>query len=76
MRASMRHSRSFALAFSVATRALLCAKMPACPSTIFLYKDDYSMKYSIIVPVFNRPDEVDELLNSLASQEDPSFPAG
>ena len=34
MRASMRHSRSFALAFSVATRALLCAKMPACPSTM------------------------------------------
>jgi glycosyltransferase involved in cell wall biosynthesis len=27
------------------------------------------MKYSIIVPVFNRPDEVDELLQSLCSQE-------
>ena len=26
------------------------------------------MKYSIIVPVFNRPDEVDELLSSLLSQ--------
>jgi glycosyltransferase involved in cell wall biosynthesis len=26
------------------------------------------MKYSIIVPVFNRPDEVDELLDSLCSQ--------
>ena len=26
------------------------------------------MKYSIIVPVFNRPDEVDELLESLSSQ--------
>ena len=26
------------------------------------------MKYSIIVPVFNRPDEVDELLESLGSQ--------
>ena len=26
------------------------------------------MKYSIIVPVFNRPDEVDELLESLCSQ--------
>ena len=26
------------------------------------------MKYSIIVPVFNRPDEVDELLGSLCSQ--------
>ncbi len=26
------------------------------------------MKYSIIVPVYNRPDEVDELLNSLCSQ--------
>ena len=26
------------------------------------------MKYSIIVPVFNRPDEVDELLQSLAEQ--------
>ena len=31
------------------------------------------MKYSIIVPVFNRPDEVDELLNSLASQEEKDF---
>ena len=27
------------------------------------------MKYSIIVPVFNRPDEVDELLESLCQQE-------
>ncbi len=27
------------------------------------------MKYSIIVPVFNRPDEVDELLESLCHQE-------
>ncbi len=27
------------------------------------------MKYSIIVPVFNRPDEVDELLQSLCSQK-------
>ena len=26
------------------------------------------MKYSIIVPVYNRPDEVDELLGSLCSQ--------
>ena len=26
------------------------------------------MKYSIIVPVFNRPDEVDELLQSLVAQ--------
>ena len=26
------------------------------------------MKYSIIVPVFNRPDEVNELLESLCSQ--------
>ena len=26
------------------------------------------MKYSIIVPVFNRPDEVDELLQSLVTQ--------
>ena len=26
------------------------------------------MKYSIIVPVFNRPDEVDELLQSLVGQ--------
>ena len=26
------------------------------------------MKYSIIVPVFNRPDEVDELLESLCQQ--------
>ena len=26
------------------------------------------MKYSIIVPVYNRPDEVDELLQSLTGQ--------
>ena len=31
------------------------------------------MKYSIIVPVFNRPDEVDELLESLLSQEEMDF---
>ena len=31
------------------------------------------MKYSIIVPVFNRPDEVDELLESLLSQEEKNF---
>ena len=31
------------------------------------------MKYSIIVPVFNRPDEVEELLESLLSQEEKDF---
>ena len=31
------------------------------------------MKYSIIVPVFIRPDEVDELLESLLSQEEKDF---
>ena len=31
------------------------------------------MKYSIIVPVFNRPDEVDELLESLTHQEEKDF---
>ena len=31
------------------------------------------MKYSIIVPVFNRPDEVDELLESLLGQEEKDF---
>ena len=31
------------------------------------------MKYSIIVPVFNRPDEVDELLESLCHQEVKDF---
>ena len=31
------------------------------------------MKYSIIVPVFNRPDEVDELLSSLCHQEVKDF---
>jgi len=31
------------------------------------------MKYSIIVPVFNRPDEVDELLESLIHQEKKDF---
>lgn len=31
------------------------------------------MKYSIIVPVFNRPDEVDELLESLVQQKERDF---
>jgi len=31
------------------------------------------MKYSIIVPVFNRPDEVDELLDSLTRQTERDF---
>ncbi|WP_410525144.1 glycosyltransferase family 2 protein, partial [Phocaeicola sartorii] len=26
------------------------------------------MRYSVIIPVYNRPDEVDELLQSLAMQ--------
>ena len=36
---------------------------------IFAKPKTASMKYSIIVPVFNRPDEVDELLQSLCSQK-------
>ena len=31
------------------------------------------MKYSIIVPVYNRPDEVDELLDSLTRQAYSNF---
>ena len=31
------------------------------------------MKYSIIVPVYNRPDEVDELLQSLCDQKVKDF---
>ena len=31
------------------------------------------MKYSIIIPVFNRPDEVDELLESLSNQTQKDF---
>ena len=31
------------------------------------------MKYSVIVPVYNRPDEVDELLASLCRQEEKDF---
>ena len=31
------------------------------------------MKYSVIVPVFNRPDEVDELLESLTTQTSRDF---
>ena len=31
------------------------------------------MKYSIIIPVFNRPDEVDELLQSLTTQTEHDF---
>lgn len=33
------------------------------------------MKYSIIVPVYNRPDEVDELLESLSNQTQKDFEA-
>ena len=31
------------------------------------------MKYSIVIPVYNRPDEVDELLSSLLSQSFQDF---
>ena len=31
------------------------------------------MKYSVIIPVFNRPDEVDELLQSLTTQTQRDF---
>ena len=31
------------------------------------------MKYSVIIPVFNRPDEVDELLESLTAQTEKDF---
>ena len=31
------------------------------------------MRYSVIIPVYNRPDEVDELLQSLASQHFKDF---
>ena len=31
------------------------------------------MRYSIIVPVYNRPDEVNELLESLTRQEEKDF---
>ena len=32
-----------------------------------------AMKYSVIIPVYNRPDEVDELLESLTHQEVKDF---
>ena len=31
------------------------------------------MKYSFLIPVYNRPDEVDELLESLAAQSRRDF---
>ena len=31
------------------------------------------MKYSVIIPVYNRPDEVDELLESLTHQQVKDF---
>ena len=34
---------------------------------------DDIMKYSIVVPVYNRPDEVDELLQSLVGQTEKDF---
>ena len=38
------------------------------------YSQNYAMrKYSIIVPVYNRPDEVDELLQSLVNQSYTDF---
>lgn len=33
-----------------------------------VYDSIYQMKYSFIIPVFNRPDEVDELLESMTQQ--------
>ena len=36
-------------------------------------KASKNIQISLIVPVFNRPDEVDELLLSLSKQEDPDF---
>ena len=35
---------------------------------LFLCNKEQVMKYSFIIPVFNRPDEVDELLDSLTRQ--------
>ena len=40
---------------------------------VFIYLNPDIMKYSIIVPVYNRPDEVDELLQSLCRQEVKDF---
>ncbi|MBF0976878.1 MAG: glycosyltransferase, partial [Bacteroidetes bacterium] len=31
------------------------------------------LKFSIVIPVYNRPDEVDELLQSLVGQTDKDF---
>ena len=31
------------------------------------------MKYSFVIPVYNRPDEVDELLQSLTTQRERDF---
>ena len=33
----------------------------------------YTMRYSVIIPVYNRPDEVDELLQSLTAQHFKDF---
>lgn len=33
----------------------------------------YMMRYSVIIPVYNRPDEVDELLQSLTAQHFKDF---
>lgn len=35
---------------------------------IFVYQNMNAMRYSVIIPVYNRPDEVDELLQSLVNQ--------
>ena len=45
------------------------------PTTIFAYgtKPDIRMKYSFLIPVYNRPEEVDELLQSLTAQSFSDF---
>lgn len=43
--------------------------MPAKKLSAFIY----CMKYSFIIPVYNRPDEVDELLSSLTVQTEHDF---
>ena len=47
--------------------------MQAPPFLFSFVINQQEMKYSFIIPVYNRPDEVDELLDSLSRQTNKEF---
>jgi len=46
----------------------MATRPAATAADAFMKRNETEMRYSIIIPVFNRPDEVDELLMSLTEQ--------